>query len=90
MSWCEVERLFDCLPGIMAGDFKLVIYGPFNYGGRFTSASNASFDTSLKEQGVHQGLRDFDVVNALAAQAGLNFVEDRAMPSNNRCLVWGR
>lgn len=90
MSWCEVERLFACLPGIMAGDFKLVVYGPFNYGGRFTSASNASFDTSLKEQGAHQGLRDFDVVNALAAQAGLNLVEDRVMPSNNRCLVWGR
>lgn len=90
MSWREVERLFACLPGIMARDFKLVVYGPFNYGGRFTSASNAAFDGWLKEQGAHQGLRDFDAVNALAEQSGLNLVEDRAMPSNNRCLVWRR
>jgi len=27
-------------------------------------------------------------VNELAAQAGLTLIEDRAMPSNNRCLHW--
>lgn len=90
MSWREVERLFACLPGIMAGDFKLVIYGPVNYGGRFTSESNAAFDAWLKQSGAHQGIRDFEAVDALAGQAGLTLIEDRAMPSNNRCLVWGR
>jgi len=90
MSWREVERLFACLPGTMAGDFKLVVYGPFNYGGRFTSASNAAFDAWLKEQGAHQGIRDFEAVDALAAKAGLKLIEDRAMPSNNQCLVWHR
>lgn len=90
MSWREVERLFACLPGAMAGDFKLVVYGPFNYGGRFTSESNAAFDAWLKQGGAHQGLRDFEAVDALAAQAGLKLIEDRAMPSNNRCLVWHR
>lgn len=90
MSWREVERLFACLPGIMAGDFKFVVYGPFNRGGRFTSESNAAFDAWLKQGGAHQGLRDFDAVDALAAQAGLKLIEDRAMPSNNRCLVWRR
>jgi cyclopropane fatty-acyl-phospholipid synthase-like methyltransferase len=90
MSWGEVERLFACLPGAMTGDAKLVIYGPFNYGGRFTSESNAAFDAWLKAQGPHQGLRDFEAVNVLAGRAGLTLVEDHAMPSNNRCLVWRR
>lgn len=90
MSMTEVERLFACLPGIMGADFKLVIYGPFNYGGRFTSESNAAFDAWLKERHAHQGLRDFEMVDALAGAAGLNLVEDRPMPSNNRCLVWHR
>jgi cyclopropane fatty-acyl-phospholipid synthase-like methyltransferase len=90
MSWPEVERLFDCLPAVMTAGARLAVYGPFNYGGHFTSESNAAFDAWLRSQARHQGLRDFDVVNSLAAQAGLNFVEDRAMPSNNRCLVWGR
>jgi hypothetical protein len=90
MSWAEDERLFAGLPGIMSEDAKLVVYGAFNYGGRFTSESNAAFDAWLKERGAHQGLRDFEAVDALARAAGLRLVEDRAMPSNNRCLVWQR
>ncbi len=88
MSWTEVERLFAGLPGILTDDARLVIYGAFNYGGQYTSESNAVFNAWLKSQGAHQGLRDFEAVDALARQAGLMLLEDRAMPSNNRCLVW--
>lgn len=90
MSWAEVERVFACLPDVMTGDAVLAIYGPFNYAGRFTSESNAAFDVSLKERGAHQGIRDFEAVDALAVTAGLTLIDDRAMPSNNRCLVWKR
>ena len=90
MSWDAVERLFAGLPAIMADDFKLVVYGPFNYGGQFTSESNAAFQVWLKERGAHQGIRDFEAVDALARGIGLELVEDRAMPANNRCLVWRR
>lgn len=90
MSWAEDERLFAGLPGIMSEDAKLVVYGAFNYGGRFTSESNAAFDAWLKARGAHQGLRDFEAVDALARAAGLRLVEDHPMPSNNRCLVWQR
>jgi cyclopropane fatty-acyl-phospholipid synthase-like methyltransferase len=90
MSWAEVERVFARLPEVMTGDARLAVYGPFNYGGRFTSESNAAFDASLRERGSHQGIRDFEAVDALAAKAGLRLIEDRAMPSNNRCLVWSR
>lgn len=90
MSWAEVERVFVRLPEVMTGDARLAIYGPFNYGGRFTSESNATFDAWLKQSGAHQGIRDFEAVDALAGQAGLTLIEDRAMPSNNRCLIWGR
>lgn len=88
MGWPEVERLFAGLPDILSGDARLAIYGPFNYGGRYTSESNAVFNAWLKSQGAHHGLRDFEAVDALARQAGLSLIEDRAMPSNNRCLVW--
>ena len=90
MSWQEDERLFAGLPDVMTDDAKLVVYGAFNYGGRFTSESNAAFDAWLKARGAHQGIRDFEAVDALARRAGLRLVEDRAMPSNNRCLVWQR
>ena len=88
MPWVAVERLFAGLPQVLASDAKLAIYGPFNYGGRFTSDSNADFDCWLKEKAPHQGIRDFERVAELAAAAGLSLIEDRAMPSNNRFLVW--
>ena len=90
MGWPEVEMLFARLPEIMADSFKLAIYGPFNYGGQFTSPSNAQFEQTLKSWGPQMGIRDFESVDALAQKVGLALIEDRAMPANNRCLVWGR
>lgn len=88
MPWAAVESLFAGLTGIMAPGARLAIYGPFNYGGHFTSDSNAGFDRWLKQIAPHQGIRDVEKVQALAQRAGLALLEDRAMPSNNRCLVW--
>ncbi len=88
MSWPEVEMLFTRLPALLAPDVKVAIYGPFNYGGRFTSASNASFNEWLKKRGAQMAIRDFEAVNALAEDTGLRLLEDIAMPANNRLLIW--
>lgn len=90
MSWQEVEQLFAKLPQVLTDDAMLVVYGPFNYGGRFTSDSNAAFDASLRAAVPHRGIRDFEAVDKLALTAGLHLVKDHAMPANNRCLVWQR
>ena len=90
MGWTQVKRLFERLPEVMQADATLVAYGPFNYGGRFTSPSNEAFDASLRARSPAMGLRDMEAVDALAQRAGLHRVEDRAMPANNRCLVWRR
>jgi SAM-dependent methyltransferase len=88
MSWEEVQRLFAELAGHLEPLATLAVYGPFNYGGRFTSASNAAFDASLRGRTPHMGIRDFEAVDALARGIGLELVEDCAMPANNRTLVW--
>jgi SAM-dependent methyltransferase len=90
MPWTAVVAMFAALPGVMGGNAIFVAYGPFNYGGRFTSESNARFDASLKAGAPHQGIRDIDDLDALARRAGMTLAEDVAMPSNNRCLVWCR
>ena len=90
MAWPEVQQLFAILPALMRPGALLTIYGPFNYGGTFTSASNAAFDASLRADQPQRGIRDFEAVDALASAAGLALVEDRAMPANNRCLTWRR
>jgi len=88
MGWPEVQRLFALLPGLMNPGAPLVVYGPFNYAGKFTSPSNAAFDASLRAADPRRGIRDFEAVDALAQAAGLTLVEDRAMPANNRILTW--
>lgn len=90
MSWLQVERCFQGIAQVLQADAKLAVYGPFNYGGEFTSESNRNFDIWLKQRGSHQGIRDFEAVNALAETIGLRLLEDNAMPANNRLLVWGR
>jgi|SRR5882724_2071642 len=90
MSWTEVGALFAALPSVTSADAKLVIYGPFNYGGKYTSASNAEFDALLKTRAPQMGIRDFEAVDALAHAAGFALIDDVAMPANNRTLVWRR
>ena len=90
MGWPEVEALFAGLPAVLADDARLTIYGPFNYGGCFTSASNAAFDAGLRADDPKRGIRDFEAVDALARGIGFELVEDLAMPANNRCLSWRR
>jgi len=90
MSWAEVEMLFAALPRITTTDAKLAIYGPFNYDGAYTSASNAAFDESLKQRGPEMGIRDMEAVDRLARDAGFAMIDDAPMPANNRTLVWQR
>ena len=90
MGWPEVQKLFAALDGVMAKDAVLAVYGPFNYGGKFTSDSNADFDVWLKQRSAESGIRDFEAVNALAESIGLKLMADNAMPANNRTLVWKR
>lgn len=90
MSWDEVQQLFARLPTILTSDAIVVIYGPFNQGGRHSSQSNAAFDQALQQRGAHMGIRDSEAVDALADSAGLHLHADIAMPANNRCRVWRR
>ncbi len=90
MSWPEVQKLFAALDSVLEPLATLAVYGPFNYGGRSTSESNADFDRWLKRRSPLSGIRDFESVSALAESIGFELVADHAMPANNRTLVWHR
>lgn len=90
VGWALVQTLFRRLPELLAPQATVVVYGPFNYGGRHTAPSNAEFDDWLKARDPASGIRDFEAVDALAQAAGLRLRADIAMPANNRCLVWER
>jgi SAM-dependent methyltransferase len=80
----SIEGVGACLK---AGGI-LLVYGPFNYAGEFTSPSNARFDAFLKARDPGSGIKDFEWLNGLANEANLQLVEDVSMPENNRSLVW--
>lgn len=88
MSFPEVEKCFAGIGQVLEPGGVLVVYGPFNYHGQYTSESNASFDQWLKSRDPASGIRDFETVDALARQQGLVLLHDHAMPANNRTLVW--
>ena len=88
MSWSEVRQMFAGIAQVLRPGGTLVIYGPFNIDGRFTSASNAAFDQSLRAAVPHRGIRDVADVDALAASHGFELAADHALPANNRCRVW--
>ncbi|MBI3431649.1 MAG: DUF938 domain-containing protein [Hydrogenophilales bacterium] len=88
MSWPEVEKFFGGVGKVLEAGGFLAVYGPFNYGGRYTSESNARFDAWLKARDPASGVRDFEAVDALARAQGLHLQQDIAMPANNRTLVW--
>lgn len=90
MSWENVQSLINDLGNHLKAGSRVVIYGPFNYNGQFTSESNAKFELWLKDQNPESGIRDFELVNALMLAHGFELLIDKTMPANNRCLVFSK
>jgi len=90
VSWPAVERMFAGIGRVLELGGLLCLYGPFNYGGRYTAESNARFDAWLKNRDPASGVRDFEALNALAEAQGLVLFKDFDMPSDNHTLVWRR
>ncbi len=88
MSESAAAAMFRGIGGVLGVNGVLVVYGPFRYGGDFTTPSNAQFDAWLKATDPERGVRDFEWVSGLAAAQGLQLLADVAMPANNQCLVW--
>ena len=82
--------MFAGIGRVLAPGGLLCLYGPFNYGGAFTSESNARFDAWLKARDPVSGIRDFEALDRLAHAQGLVLERDIEMPVNNRTLVWRR
>lgn len=90
LSFNQVAAMFRGAARVLAPAGLFAIYGPFNYGGRHTSESNARFDQSLRARNPASGLKDVDDLGAMARAGGMELSGDFAMPVNNRTLVWRR
>jgi len=88
MNSQNVADLFSHIHATINPSGLVIIYGPFNYQGRFTSDSNQRFDLWLKGNNPESGIKDFEWCNQLAENAGFKLVHDFEMPQNNRILCW--
>ena len=88
IAWPLVERLFVLAGEILPLHGKLIVYGPFNENGNYTSASNQQFDMSLRQRDPNSGIRNKEDILALADTHHLTLTNTYALPANNQILVF--
>lgn len=74
--------------GVLEPGGILLVYGPFNRDGRYTSEGNARFDAELRARHPDWGIRDVEDLIARAGEAGLAVAEIVDMPANNLAVVF--
>lgn len=90
ISWPQVVKFFQGVAPLLRPSGRLCVYGPFKYGGKFISEGDARFDALLREQNEGSAIRDFEEIDKLAQNNGLQFGEHLQMPANNHLLIWRR
>ena len=88
MNQAQVRQCMRRCVNCMEPEACLIIYGPFNYNGSYTSTSNENFDHWLKYRDPESGIKHFEWVNQLAQDMNMQLVDDIEMPANNRILIW--
>jgi hypothetical protein len=88
--WAATLGLLSGAARILPPGAPLILYGPYLEPGVRTAPSNVAFDASLRARDAAWGLRDLAAVKTAADEAGLVFVERRAMPANNLMLLFRR
>jgi cyclopropane fatty-acyl-phospholipid synthase-like methyltransferase len=88
MSWDECKILFKLLGKNLKNGTYVFFYGPFNYGGYFTSESNKAFDEMIKQRDSKSGLRNFEDIKNELKKEGFAFIKDHQMPANNHVIVF--
>ena len=88
ISWDLVKKLFALVGDELPTDGKLIVYGPFNEDGKYTSEGNQRFDAMLRAGNPDSGIRHKEDVVSLASEHHLQLVTTYAMPANNQLLVF--
>lgn len=88
--WEAAEGLFSLAERTLSAGQKLILYGPYRVNGADTSPGNAAFDADLRAGNPLWGIRDLEIVTALAERSGFTAPEVVQMPANNLTLVFTR
>ncbi|MCL7423047.1 MAG: class I SAM-dependent methyltransferase [Methylobacter sp.] len=85
------DGMMECASYLLDDTGILLIYGPFQMEGKFTTDSNREFHDTLSSAGVSEwGLKDVADLKKAAEKHGLELKEQIDMPANNFSLIFGR
>ncbi len=85
------DGMMQCAEHLLADDGFLLIYGPFQVKGGFTTESNQDFHKILSSAGVAEwGLKDVADLQAAAEKHRLELKQQIDMPANNFSLIFGK
>jgi hypothetical protein len=85
------DGMMQCASDLLTDDGFLLIYGPFQVDGTFTTSSNKEFHDTLSSVGVSEwGLKDVADLRKAADKHGLELKEQIDMPANNFSLIFGK
>jgi hypothetical protein len=88
--WRATEGLLREAAALLPQGAPLYLYGPYRQASVVTAPSNEAFDDSLKARNPEWGLRDLEIVAALARDSGFSAPVVTAMPANNLSVVFRR
>lgn len=84
------DGMMNCASKLLKDDGFLLIYGPFQHEGKFSTDSNKEFHDTLSSIGVSEwGLKDIADLKKAAHDHGMELKEVIDMPSNNFSLIFG-
>lgn len=83
-----VAAMFEMVGHLLIEGGAFCLYGPFRQNGKLNSASNESFDKSLRARGADMAIRDLETLDELAENNGLKRNYLFAMPANNQFVIW--
>ncbi len=85
------DGMMECAEHLLGDNGILLIYGPFQIDGQFSTESNQEFHNTLSSAGVSEwGLKDVGDLKIAAAKHGLELKEKIDMPANNFTLIFGK
>jgi len=84
----DVAAMLAGVGRLLTDSGLFILYGPINYNQQYTSESNKTFDSWLKNRDPLSGIPHFEELERMAVNAGLLLKNDYPMPENNRILVW--
>ncbi|HYI43501.1 MAG TPA: DUF938 domain-containing protein [Sphingomicrobium sp.] len=88
--WTSSLGLLDGSARLLGEAGELILYGPWVCQAVETAPSNLAFDADLRRRNPAWGLRSVEEFAAEAEKRGFRLEDQRAMPANNRMLLFRR